>query len=153
MKSRMTVRVLAPSLLSLCLVVGISSACTPTVVNRGNIPDPDRLAELKIGTSTREDVSTKLGTPTQTGTFDENVWYYYGRTTEQYAFFDPKVINQEAIEVRFDDEGIVKSVQKLAPTTQDVNPVDRRTPTYGHETTFVEQLLGNLGRRVTKDKK
>jgi outer membrane protein assembly factor BamE (lipoprotein component of BamABCDE complex) len=50
-------------LLSLLLVV-IVSACAPVVANRGNILDDDKLAEIKTGESTREEVATKLGTPT-----------------------------------------------------------------------------------------
>ncbi len=132
------------------------AACAPKVANRGYLMDPDKLAEVKIGTSTREDVVSKLGSPTQVGTFDENLWYYYGRSTEQYSFFDPGVVKQEAVEIRFNDEGIVTALNKLDPSaSQDVDPVSRRTPTYGHETTFVEQMFGNLGRPGTfgKEKK
>jgi outer membrane protein assembly factor BamE (lipoprotein component of BamABCDE complex) len=123
------------------------AACTPTVANRGNIVDPDKLAELKVGETSREDVAKILGSPTQVGTFDETVWYYFGRSTEQYSFLDPKVVNQRAVEVHFDDSGILKSVQQLDPqAAKDLTPVARRTPTYGHETTILEQLVGNLGR-------
>ena len=44
------------------------------MVNRGNMLDADKLAEIKPGTTTREEVATRLGTPTQICTFDENVW-------------------------------------------------------------------------------
>lgn len=129
------------------------SACAPTVANRGNLLDPDKLAEIKVGSSTREDVANKLGSPTQVGTFDENVWYYFGRHTEQYSFFDPEVIEQRAVEVRFDDSGVVTALNNLnSADAEDVVPVDRRTPTYGHETTFVEQLIGNAGRAAPNAK-
>ena len=115
------------------------------MVNRGNMLDADKLAEIKPGTTTLEEVATRLGTPTQIGTFDENVWYYVGRRTEQYSFFDPEVIEQKAVAVRFNDQGVVTVVKKLdAAESQDIDPVTRRTPTYGHETTVLEQLLGNL---------
>jgi len=134
----------APLLAGLVLIL---CACAPTVANRGNIVDPDRLAEVKAGESTREDVARIIGSPTQVGTFDENVWYYFGRSTKQYSFLEPEVVNQQAIEIHFNDEGIVSKVDKLDPAVaQNVAPVDRRTPTYGHETTILEQLVGNLGR-------
>ncbi len=134
--------------MALFALLFFTAGCAPTISNRGNMLDADALAEIKVGTSTREDVATKLGTPTQVSTFDENRWYYFGQTTKQYAFFDPEVVNQETVEVRFNDEGVVTSLEKLNPdASRDISPVDRRTPTYGHETTVFEQLVGNLSRR------
>ncbi len=127
--------------------LALLAACTPTMANRGNMVDPDKLSQIKKGSSTREEVVNKLGTPTEIATFDENIWYYFGRRTEQYAFFDPEVLEQQAVEIHFDENGIVTEVDKLDPSaSQEINPVTRRTPTYGHETTFFEQLLGNMGR-------
>ena len=119
------------------------------MANRGNVLDPDRLAEITPGRSTREEVATKLGTPTQVSAFDEKIWYYVGRQTEQYSFLDPEVIKQQAIEVRFDEKGTVVAVDSLdVSKTQDIDMVDRATPTYGHDDTFIRQLLGNLSHPV-----
>jgi len=127
--------------------IALLAACAPTVANRGNLIEAEKLAEIQVGTSSREDVASKLGTPTQVGSFDENVWYYFGRRTEQYSFFTPEVVEQQAVEVHFDDQGIVVALNKLDPgDTKKVDPVNRRTPTYGRETTIFEQLIGNLGR-------
>lgn len=142
-------------LLALALLLALG-ACAPKIANRGNILEPEKLAEIKVGESTREDCATKLGSPTQVSTFDENVWYYFGRRTEQYSFLDPEVIEQKAVEVRFNDQGIVTAVNLLDPKQcREIEPVERSTPTYGHEMTFIEQLVGNLGQRTSgsKDKK
>lgn len=129
------------------------AACAPVVANRGNILETEKLAEIKVGASTREDVATCLGSPTQVGTFDENVWYYFGRNTEQYSFFDPETVKQKTVEVRFNDEGIVVAMNEIDPTaTQEITPIDRQTPTYGHKTTIMEQLVGNLGRPAAMKK-
>ena len=134
--------------LSLCFLLATSlMACTPTIANRGNMVEEEKLAEIKTGESSREDVARILGTPTQVSTFDENTWYYFGRSTKQYAFLDPEVVAQQALEIYFDDTGIVSQIKKLDPTeAQEIAPVARRTPTYGHETTILEQLVGNLGK-------
>jgi outer membrane protein assembly factor BamE (lipoprotein component of BamABCDE complex) len=129
------------------------AACEPTIANRGALIDPDKLAEIKVGVSTREDVATKLGTPTQVSTFDEKTWYYFGRTTEQTAFFDPEVVKQQAVEIHFNDDGVVTALNQLDPSgAPDIDPVARATPTYGHEMTFFEQLVGNVSHRDDKDK-
>jgi outer membrane protein assembly factor BamE (lipoprotein component of BamABCDE complex) len=133
------------TILSMLLMAGLLSACEPTIANRGNILDPDKLAEVKVGTSTREEVVASLGSPTMVSTFDDKIWYYAGRQTKQYSFFDPEVMKQKAVEVYFNDEGVVTAVNDLdVSKAQDVSPVDRRTPTYGNDDTFIKQLLGNL---------
>ncbi|MDD3288269.1 MAG: outer membrane protein assembly factor BamE [Alphaproteobacteria bacterium] len=130
-----------------CGAILLISACSPTIANRGNLIEAEKLAEIKTGTSTRAEVADKLGTPTQVGAFDENVWYYFGRRTEQYSFFDPEIVEQQAVEVRFDDQGTVVAVNKLDPSlNREISPVSRSTPTYGHESSIFEQLVGNLGR-------
>lgn len=130
----------------LCVVLALA-ACAPKIAHRGQLIEPDKLAEVKVGTSNREDVATKLGSPTQVGTFNENLWYYYGRQTEQYSFLDPEIVEQQAIEIRFDDAGTVTAVTKLdtSKARNDISPVERQTPTYGHETSIIEDLVGNLG--------
>lgn len=135
-----------PPFPALALVLALA-ACEPTVATRGNILDPDKMDQVEIGKSTREDVAKLLGTPTQVATFDENVWYYMGRNTEQYSFFDPEVVAQRAVEVRFNDDGIVTAMKTFDPTlAENIEPSGDKTPTYGHETTFIEQLVGNLGK-------
>jgi outer membrane protein assembly factor BamE (lipoprotein component of BamABCDE complex) len=135
------------SLVLVC-VAGLA-ACEPTMANRGNILDPDSLAQIVPGTSTREDVATKLGTPTEVSTFDEKIWYYIGRQTEQYSFFAPEVLKQQAVEVDFDDKGIVQQVRKLdLSQAGDIDPVDRVTPSYGRSDTFIKELLGDISHPV-----
>ncbi|MDX9689182.1 MAG: outer membrane protein assembly factor BamE [Proteobacteria bacterium] len=147
------IRTVALRLFAACLLVAGLGACSPTVNNRGQIVDPDHLAQIKTGESTREDVIRELGSPTQISTFDENKWYYFGRTTKQYSFFNPEVVQQKAVVVAFNDMGTVTELKELDPAdAQEISPSDQRTPTYGHETTILEQLVGNLGRRVGKSK-
>ena len=142
------------SFIALFALVGLISACEPTVASRGNVLDADRLAEIKVGSSTREEVATQMGTPTVISAFDDKIWYYVGRQTEQYSFFDPEVKTQDAVEVRFDDNGVVTSVNRLdLADAHDVAPVDRATPTYGNDNTFIQQLLGNLSHPMPKTSK
>ena len=66
---------------------------------------------------------------------------------ESLAFFTPKVLEHQIIEIRFDGEGIVESIKRHdARKAEKFDLVERTTPTKGNELTFIEQLLGNLGR-------
>ena len=140
-------------LIPFCLLMALA-ACEPTIANRGAILEADKLATLKVGTSTREDVATQIGTPTQISTFDSKIWYYIGRKTQQFSFLDPEILEQKVIEIRFDDQGVVTALQTIDPAnTEDIHPVDRRTPTYGNDSTLIQQLLGNLARPTPLGKK
>ena len=126
-------------------LMALLAACEPTVASRGNVLDPDNLAQIKPGATTREEVASTLGSPTEVSTFDEKIWYYIGRKTEQYSFFRPDVVSQQAVEVDFDDSGIVASVKNVdLSKSADIDAVERTTPTYGHDNTFIRQLLGDL---------
>lgn len=141
----------APALFSSALLSGLLllslAACAPTIAKRGTFFEPEDVAAIQVGVSTRANVLDRLGSPTQVGTFDDKTWYYVGQTTEQTAFFDPKIVERRGVVIVFNDEGIVSSLDPITPEDeQSVHPVSRRTPTYGHETTVLEQLLGNIGR-------
>ncbi len=123
------------------------TACTPVTANRGHIVDPDKLSQIKTGTSTREDVAATLGSPSHVATFDENTWYYFGRRTEQESFFDPEAIDRKVVKIAFDESGIVKSIDdKTGDGAEDIDVVERTTPTYGRENTLIQDLFGGIGR-------
>ena len=131
--------------LLLLSAAALLTACEPTIANRGNILDRDSLAQIAPGSTTREEVATKLGTPTEISTIDDKIWVYVGRETEQYSFLDPEIIKQQAIEVDFNESGVVTNVRNLdLSQAGDISPVGRETPTYGHDSTFIRQLLGDL---------
>ncbi len=143
-----------PKLLALSLLGIGASACSPTVATRGHMVEADRLAEIHTGSSRREDVASVLGTPTAVGTFDGSVWYYIGQKTEKTAFFQPEVVERQVVVVHFDPQGVVSDVKTLDKSAgQDIEMVDRTTPTHGREMTVLEQMLGNVGRFSAKDSK
>ena len=121
-------------------------ACAASVAQRGNVPDPDKLAEVKTG-ATKDDVVKLIGSPSTVGTFSDKRWYYISRKTEKFAFFNPSTVDQQVVEVLFDDKDKVAEVKKLnLDDANDVNLVERTTPTAGKKVTALDQILGNLGR-------
>ena len=133
------------STVSLCAVL---AGCSPVVRTNGNMVEDDRLSQITPGVSRQADVSSILGTPSAEGTFNPNEWYYIGQRTEQIAFFAPEVVDRKVVRVTFDAQtGAVASVDHIAPDSmKDVSPIPRETPTAGHNLTFIEQVLGNVGR-------
>jgi outer membrane protein assembly factor BamE (lipoprotein component of BamABCDE complex) len=128
------------------LAIGLAS-CAPTIDQRGNLPEPEKLAQIQPGTTTREQVVKILGTPSSTGVFDDKNWYYISRRIKQVSFFDPDVLDQQVYIVNFDAAGVVRGVDhKDLKDGQDIEPAPGATPAPGRELTFLEQVLGNIGR-------
>lgn len=134
------------ALLAAGLCVGLA-ACGGEVAVRGNMPDPELIAEIQPGGDRREDVVDKLGSPSTVSTFLDRKWYYIGQKVEQFAFMSPTVVERSVLVVSFDETGTVDDT--LMYTLEDgqiIDPVSRKTPTEGRELTVLQQLFGNLGR-------
>lgn len=132
-------------------MAGALLACSPTVENRGYVPDPAAIERVKPGGQTRGDVAELLGTPSSVTPFSENTWIYIQRKTETLAFFEPTVLEQNVVVVEFDDAGLVRDVRRYTLADgQFIDPVTRKTPAPGKELTFLEQLVGNIGRFAQK---
>lgn len=124
------------------------TGCAPTVEQRGNLPNPDKIAEIHAGSTTKDEVAKILGTPSSASIFNnDKSWFYISRRTSQTAFFEPDVLDQQVYIVEFDDNGVVKDVDhKVLQDGKEITPVARSTPAPGRELSFLEQLIGNLGK-------
>jgi outer membrane protein assembly factor BamE (lipoprotein component of BamABCDE complex) len=128
------------------LAIGLG-ACVASVDQRGNLPEPEKIAQIQPGSTTRDQVVKILGTPSSTGIFNDKSWYYISRKTKRVAFFEPDVLDQQVYVVNFDGKGVVNSVDhKDLKDGRDIEPAPGATPAPGRELTFVEQVLGNIGR-------
>jgi outer membrane protein assembly factor BamE (lipoprotein component of BamABCDE complex) len=123
------------------------AACTVSEDQRGNLPDPEKLAQVKPGSTTKEQVVKILGSPSSASTFDDDVWYYISRKTKQVAFLSPTVLDQQVYIVDFDSKGVVRDVgHKTLADGAPITPAPGATPAPGRELSFLEQLVGNIGR-------
>lgn len=128
----------------------IMVACEPVRRTHGYAPRPSQLAEVKVGEDGRAAVAGKIGRPTTVGAFNNDEWYYITRSTQSRAFLEPKVISQEVVVVAFTEDGIAESVDSYGlEDGRIVNLVTRTTPTRGKRLTFLQQLLGNVGKFST----
>ena len=139
--------------ITVCLALALPlalTACIKDVEQRGNLPKPEMLAQLAPGEQTRQDVEALLGTPSTTAVFDSDTWYYISAHTTQYAFYPNHEFDRTIYAVSFDERGILKDVRKLdIEDGRTIAIAARDTPTKGREYSFLEQLVGNLGRITT----
>jgi outer membrane protein assembly factor BamE (lipoprotein component of BamABCDE complex) len=114
---------------------------------RGQRVDQAELSQLVPGTSTRADVLALLGTPSATGTFDGEHWYYISAVTRALPARTTAVEDQRVVAIRFNAAGQVADIRTLGPEDgREVAFASRTTPTPGTERTLLQQLFGNLGR-------
>lgn len=135
---------LSITLLSLSIIA--TSACTPVTAQRGNLLEDKQLNDVQAGESSVSDVLRTLGSPTTQSTFNPNIWYYIGQTTEKHGILDDEVVDERIIQVTFNSEGIVQSIEDIEPNRENIPYAKGKTPTHGNDLTLTQQLLGNMGR-------
>ena len=139
-------RILLPFLLAILLLPACSVVEAPKQL-RGNRVDDDQLKEMVVGTSTRADATSALGSPTAKATFDDNTWLYIGETTRTRVGRTPGILQQDVVVLTFDAGGVLRGVKRLNQEDgREVSVVSRATPSPGSEASFMQQLLGNVGK-------
>ena len=99
---------LALSVLGLIVVVG---ACSPRAQTRGNLPDPELVAQLKVGDISRDEVAEVLGSPSSVTSFGDEVWFYISEKTETLAWLEPEIKTRQVLALHFGKDGILKKIE------------------------------------------
>jgi outer membrane protein assembly factor BamE (lipoprotein component of BamABCDE complex) len=122
-------------------------ACAANVSTHGHRLDAAALAQVEPGQSSQGDVIQLLGSPSSLATFDERTWYYVSQRTMRHSFYYATVVSQDVVAISFDDQGVVSHIDRHDLNgAQEIDLVERETPTAGNELSVVEQFLGNIGR-------
>ena len=117
------------------------------IQTRGNLPDPEKVSELKPGKVTKDDILDLLGSPSSVNTFGKETWYYISEKTETVAFLRPKVLARQVLIVEFDKSNKMSQIVSLGlDAGREITQVERVTPTFGQELTVLDQILGNFRR-------
>ncbi len=139
-----------PALLACAAVLALGAAgCAPTTTYTGFQAVDVKPTDIKVGEDTRSTVLTKLGSPSTTGAFDQNTWFYISQVSDKYAYDKPQVKARNITAITFDKDEKVTQVKQL--TLKDGYQLaynKRETPTRGRELSVIEQLLGNVGRGI-----
>lgn len=148
----MTPHAAAARALAALLFAFTLAACSQEITVRGNMADPDAVATIEPGKTTRSEVAQLLGSPSTVSSFRDRTWYYIGQKQTKFAFLDPNILERSVLVVQFNDQGTVEDTKLFTLDDQEyVEVVDRETPTEGREFGLLEQLLGNIGRFDSAD--
>lgn len=129
----------------MCALIA-TSGCTRLKGHQGYVGDATLLTSVQPGVDNKQSVEASLGRPTFVGQFDKNDWYYFARDTKQLAFTQPKASSQYVLLVRFDAAGnVVSANQTGMESIANISPEGDKTPTLGRNTSFFEEIFGNIG--------
>lgn len=148
MASAPLLRRLAPptSIKILAGIALLTAGCAGRIDSHGDRLEADRLAQIRPGVQTREDVEQILGSPSSTSVFGEESWYYISDLVETRSIFDREIKDRQVVTVRFND-GVVRQVDAFGlERGKEVEVIERETPSFGESVTILNQLMGNLGR-------
>ena len=130
----------------LFLFINIISSCINKKIINGQLPEKSLIKTLKVGKDKKDLVISVLGSPTFHGQLNDNSIYYAEVISEQFAFLDPDIKNQNVIQLEFDKDNILKNVYLFG--VSDKNEIvmsQRNTETFGREISFLEQIISNIG--------
>lgn len=139
-------RSLAFSVIAVALATSVAG-CSRDIKNHGSQLDEERLQSIRPGSHTKDNVMSILGSPASVATFDEDAWYYISGQRELRTPFADEEMERLVFVVRFSPNGVVSEVDRFGlERSQNVEFVERETPSSGQSITVIQQLLGNVGR-------
>lgn len=114
---------------------------------QGGVVLPHHEADaLQPGKTTQQSLLHAWGTPSTVSVINPNVWYYVSSSRETVAFFPPKLTQSKVYVVEFDQQGILRHVdRKDLCDMKEVAMVARTTPPKGQCTPLMRKFFRNLG--------
>lgn len=123
------------------------ASCTTIYRDHGYVPSDEELANVLVGSDSKETVISTIGKPTATGILGESGWYYVQSRFRHYAYKKPIAIDRQVVAISFDARGKVSNIERFGIERGRVVALSRRvTSSSVRDTVFLRQLLGNLGR-------
>lgn len=114
---------------------------------RGQYIDDKQISVLEDQKLTKDQVVELLGSATLVPEYTPNTWYYAERAMQRRAWFQPKVISQRVVVVKFNEDNRVKEVEVLNDThSNDIHVVSEYTKSLGNEENPLQQFVRNIGR-------
>ena len=86
-------------------------ACSSDIFieHNGNIPQDEKIAQIKNGQS-KQEVMNILGSPSLKTGLSDNHWIYMSSKTKRIAFLNPEELERQILAITFDD-GVVSKIE------------------------------------------
>ncbi|WP_210527582.1 outer membrane protein assembly factor BamE [Rubellimicrobium arenae] len=135
------------SLAGAVMVALLLQACSPLIRYHGYVPTETTLSALTVGVDTRDSVIAAVGRPTTTGLVGDDTLYYVQSRFEQFGARAPQEVDRQVLAISFAPNGTLGNIERFGLEQGRVVPLSRRvTSGIFADRTFINQILGNLGR-------
>jgi len=125
----------------------VLAGCAPTFRNHGYVPPEEDLQELVIGIDTRATVEDLVGPPTAGGVLEDGDYFYVRSRVRTFGPRKPQIVDRQVLAISFDEDGVLQNIERFGLEAGRVVTLSRRVTDSGvTDTTFLRQLLGNIGR-------
>ena len=132
----------AIAIAALLAVAGCQGSGLRQTTQHGYVVTPTALEQVPVGSS-KDQVLIALGSPSTTGSYGNEVFYYISQTRERAAAFMPdRVVEQRIVAVYFDADSNVERIANYGLQDGKVfDFISRTTPTGGADQNFLQQVL------------
>ncbi|WP_253913153.1 outer membrane protein assembly factor BamE [Pseudoruegeria sp. HB172150] len=127
-------------------LLGLLAACSNIDRSHGYVPLDEDLNQLIVGVDTRETVEEVVGPPSVSGIRSVGGWYYVKSKFRAYGFRENKEIGREVVAITFDEQGVVRNIERFGLEDGRVIALSRRVTDSNIEgVSFLRQLFGSVG--------
>ena len=125
----------------------LTAGCAGRVDTHGHVFTAEDIQQVQVGMGV-DQVLNALGTPDTRSGFANEIFYYMSTKKRTVSLFKPKTIDRKVLAVYFDRNKRVKRIANYGMKDGKVfDFVSRTTPSHGGDTSLIQQLLGNLGKK------
>ena len=125
----------------------IVAACATVYRNHGYVPAEDELAQVHVGTDTRETVAQKIGRPSAQGLLNDVGWFYVQSRWKHAGAREPQEIDRQVVAITFSEAGTVSNVEHFGLERGQIVPLSRRvTDSNIKGVSFLRQIFSSIGR-------
>lgn len=133
--------------LAAVMMTAAIAGCYQTVNTRGQVIYPSQLRQITVGQSTKQDVMMLLGTPSTTGTKNDNRWYYITTTMTDKPLKTNIVDDRTVLVLDFDPSSSIVTAMdtKTANDGKAIEPDGGQTSTYGQKMGLLDHVFNSVG--------
>ncbi|MFN7038120.1 MAG: outer membrane protein assembly factor BamE [Alphaproteobacteria bacterium] len=125
----------------------VLTACVKNNKTKGFYFVKSNFALVKEQINNKQDALNILGSPSSVSSFGGETWYYISSKEESVAFFNPKLIEQYVIALKFDNNDNLSDIKQYdLKDGVEIEFKEDFTHTGGDKRGVIKNMINNMGR-------